>query len=262
MPNLSTAGRIIFGAAIVEIGLQTMYVHDFPYMLLPPNHTSVPGLVVLTYVFGALFALAGACIVLGKKTRPAAGLLGLLLLLVFLCYHIPYEFLATNNYMHFGEWENAAKELAFAGGAWVIAGAYPQKDENAFTGFLGKLIPYGAIIFSITILSFGIDHYLGGKDAAGYVPSWIPWHLFWIYFTGTALIVSSLAIMLNIKRALAATLLGAMILAWFVLVHIPRVIVSPPADLPGEITSAIMALAYGGIAWVIAGVTYRRNSAL
>ncbi len=57
MVNLTTAGRIIFGAAIAEIGLQTMYVRDFPYMLLPPNHTSVPGLVPLAYVFGAMFAL-------------------------------------------------------------------------------------------------------------------------------------------------------------------------------------------------------------
>jgi uncharacterized membrane protein len=225
MPNLTTAGRIIFGAAIAEIGLQTMYVRDFPYMLLPPNHTSVPGLVPLAYVFGAMFALAGVCIVLNKKTRLVGGLLGLLLLLVFLCYHVPYQFLAANNYLHFGEWENAAKELAFVGGAWVIAGAYLQKDEKPLTGFLSKLIPCGTIIFSITILSFGIDHYLGGKDAAGYVPSWIPWHVFWIYFTGTALIVSSIAIILNIKRALAATLLGAMILTWFVVLHIPRVIV-------------------------------------
>jgi uncharacterized membrane protein len=253
-----TAGRICYGAALTEMGLQTIYVRDFPYMLLPPNHTSATGLPALAYVFGALFAFAGACIVFGKKTRLVAFILGTLLLLVFFGYYIPYQFLAAGRYMHFGEWENAAKELALAGGAWVIAGAYPGKGEKPFAGFWGKLLPCGTVIFAITILSFGIDHYLYAKQAADYVPAWIPYHLFWLYFTGTALLASAVAIMLNVKRGLAAALLGAMILAWFVSLHIPRVIVSAPAGRGDELTSAILALAYGGIALIIAGNAYRQ----
>jgi len=37
------------------------------------------------------------------------------------------------------------------------------------------------------------------KEAADYVPSWIPNHLFWIYFAGIALIGSGIAIILKIK---------------------------------------------------------------
>ncbi len=254
----ATAGRICYGAAITEMGLQTIYVRDFPYMLLPPNHTSAPALVALAYIFGALFAFAGACIVLEMQTRLVTVVLGTLLLLVFFGYYIPYQFLAAARYMHFGEWENAAKELALAGGAWVIAGAYPEKGEKTFAGFWGKLLPCGTVIFAITILSFGIDHYLYAKQAADYVPAWIPYHLFWLYFTGTALLASAIAIMLNVKRGLAAGLLSAMVLTWFVSLHIPRVIVSAPADRDDELTSAILALGYAGIALVIAGDAYRR----
>jgi uncharacterized membrane protein len=82
-------------------------------------------------------------------------------------------------------------------------------------------------LFSIPIISFGILHFLYAKDVADYVPSWMPNHIFWTYLAGTALIGSGLAIILKIKPQLAATLLGIMIFIWFVILHIPRVIVSP-----------------------------------
>ena len=147
----------------------------------------MPGIAYLAYLFGTLFALAGICILFERQTRLASALLGALLLSVFCFYFIPYELLATKNYMHFGEWENSAKELALAGGALVIAGCYTEKPTGSF---LAKLISCGTVIFSITIFSFGIDHYLSAKEAADYVPSWAPYHVFCIYFTGTALFAS------------------------------------------------------------------------
>ena len=161
--------------------------------------------------------------------------------------------MVSSNYMHLGEWENAEKELALSSGAFVIAGCFSEKNENPLIRFLGKLIPFGAIFFSITMISFGIDHFLYAKDASDYVPSWVPNHLFWTYFAGTALIGSGLAIILKIKPGLIAALLGTMIFTWFIILHIPRVIASPVADMGGEVTSAFLALAYSGIAFVIAG---------
>ena len=67
------------------------------------------------------------------------------------------------------------------------------------------------------------------------------------------MIGSGVGIILKIKLKLAAALLGLMILLWFVLLHVPRVIVSPVPYLGSEIASAFLALAYSGIAFVIAG---------
>src|SRR5260221_13037774 len=199
MGNLSNAGRIFYGIAIAGIGFLTIYYHDFPYMLIPPKHLWIPGLVMLAYISGALLVLAGACIVFKKKTRSISLLLGTVLLLIFCFYFIPYEFMFSPNYMHFGDWENAAKELALSGGAFVIAGCYSEKNDTALTRFLTKLIPLGTILFSITIISFSIDHFLFAKEAADYVPSWVPYHLFWIYFCGIALLGSGLAILLKVN---------------------------------------------------------------
>jgi len=260
MGKLFNIGRIFYGIAIAEEGFHTIYYRDFPYMLLPPKHSGIPGFVILAYISGILLVLAGACIVSEKKIKPASLLLGSVLLLIFCFYFIPYQLMVSPNYMHFGDWENAAKELALCSGAFVVAGCYSEKDESLLVRFLGKLIPSGAILFAITIISFSIDHFLYAKEAADYVPSWIPGHLFWIYFTGTALLASGIAIISKIKRRLAATLLGSMILTWFVILHIPRMIVSPVAYLGSEVASAFIAFAYSGIAFVIAGTSRKMDS--
>jgi uncharacterized membrane protein YphA (DoxX/SURF4 family) len=253
MRNLTNIGRIFYGMAIVEEGVHTIYYNDFPYILLPPNHSWIPGFAILAFISGVLFVLAGACLVFGKKTRPISLLLGGVLLLIFCFCYIPYQFMTGSNYMHLGEWENAEKELALAGGAFVIAGCFPEKNENPFFRFLAKLMPFGAIFFSITMISFGILHFLFAKEASTLIPLWIPNHMFWIYFAGIALISSGIAIILKIRTGLIAALLGTMILIWFIVLHIPRVIASPVADMGDEVTSAFLALVYSGIAFVIAG---------
>jgi uncharacterized membrane protein len=264
MRNLSTIGRIFYGIAIAGMGLQTVYSGKFPYMMIPPDHSWIPALVM--YIFGCLLFLTGACIVFRKKAGLISLLLGSLFLLLFCSYFIPYQFIANPNFMQFGEWENAEKELALSGGAFVIArmdsfktGYFSEKNENAIVRFLMKLLPFGAIIFSLTILCFGIAHFLYPKDVADYMPAWVPYKMFWAYFAGAALIGSSIAIILKINVGLAATLLGAMLLIWFIILHIPKVIAAPSsAEMRGELTSAFLALAYSGIAYVIAGTAKKQ----
>ena len=172
-------------------------------------------------------------------------MMAVIFLLVFCFYFIPYEFIATTNYMRLGAWENAEKELALCGGAFIVAGCFANSSM--------KLFSLGVILFCITILSFGIDHYLYATGVSDYIPSWIPNHMFWTYLAGTALIGSSLAILLKIKRQLAAILLGSMIFTWFIVLHIPKVIASHFADKGNEASSALLALAYSGTAFIIAG---------
>jgi hypothetical protein len=210
---------------------------------------------MVAYIFGALFVLTGFCIVFKKKARPISLLSGAVLLLIFCFYFIPYEFMASSRYMHLAQWENAEKELAFSSGAFVIAGCFSEKNEGRLYRYLGKLIPLGPILFSIPIISFGILHFVYAKGVANYAPSWVPNRIFWVYLAGIGLIGSGFAIILKIWSGLAAALLGTMIFIWVIVLHIPRVIASPSAYLGSEITSAFIALAYSGIAFVIAGTS-------
>jgi uncharacterized membrane protein len=162
--------------------------------------------------------------------------------------------------MHLGEWDNAEKELALSSGAFVIAGGFSKTNENSVVSFLSKLIPFGSVLFSLTIISFGIDHFLYANVVSEYIPSWIPNRIFWTYLAGTALFGSGIGILVKIKVRLMAALLGTMILIWFIILHIPKAIASPVEDMGGEITSAFLALAYCGIAFVIAGLDKKLTS--
>jgi hypothetical protein len=253
MENFSHIGRIFYGIAIAGIGLPTIYYIDFPYMLFPSQDFMISSHIILTYILGALLILVGVCIVFEKKIRPVSFLFGCALLLIFCFLFVPYMFSANANYLHLAEWENAEKELALAGGAFVIAACSTEKNQKSLNGFWGKLMSFGTILFAIPIISFGILHFQLTKQASTLVPSWIPGPMFWTYLAGAALLGSGFAIIFKIKPRLIAALLGTIIFIWFVILHIPRVIVSPVADREGEVTSAFLALAYSGIAFVIAG---------
>jgi hypothetical protein len=110
------------------------------------------------------------------------------------------------------------------------------------------------------MISFGILHFMYAKDVAEYAPSWVPNRLFWTYLAGTGLLGSGLAIILKIKPGLAGALLGTMIFIWFIILHTPRVIVSPAAYMGSEVTSALIALAYSGIAFAIAGAAKKQRT--
>lgn len=242
--NLSNMGRIFYGVSIAAMGLLTIYYRRLPYMMIPPNHQWLDDHVIGVYISGALLLLAGICIVLEKKLRQVSILLGTGLLLIFFFYFIPYELMLSPNYKQFGDWENAAKELSLAGGAFVIAGR--------------RLIPLGITLFALTIISFSIDHFLYAKQAADYVPSWVPYHIFSLYLTGAALFCSGIAILLNIRRRLAATLLGIMIFIWVIILHIPYALSAPLVRNEGQVTSAFLAFACCGIALIIARVNSNR----
>ena len=252
MGNLSTIGRLFYGIAVAATGIQTIYYGDFPYWLIPPRHGWIPGLALLAYISGLALLLAGACIVFEKKVRPVSLLLGGVLLFIFFFCYLPFEIVTDAN-IRYPVWHNAEKELSFTTGAFIIAGLYAETNETWLIRFLGKLIPFASIVYALPLISFGIIHLTQAKDVSTMVPSWIPNPVFWTYFAGVALIGSGIAIILKVKLRLIATLLGIMVFTWFVILHIPRVFASPVAYLGSEITSAFLALAYSGIAFVIAG---------
>ncbi|MBS1528930.1 MAG: hypothetical protein JSU01_01375 [Bacteroidetes bacterium] len=257
MRNLSAIGRIFFGVAVAEMGLQALYFVNFPYMLLPPANVRIPD--ALAYVLGIILAVAGTCIVFMKKNQPIALVLGSIFVVIACFFLVPYELVADSNRMHLGAWENAKKTLALAGGAFAMIGCSSEENENPIAGFWGKLARSGSIAYGLMIIGFSILHFVYAKQASGYVPSYIPFHLFWMYFCGVALLGSGIAIVFRIKTRLIATLLGLMIFTWFVSLHIPKVIGAAPADLADEISSAFLALAYSGTAFVIAGTTRRAH---
>ncbi len=92
---------------------------------------------------------------------------------------------------------------------------------------LDKLMPFGRLFYAIPIAVFAGEHFTVVKFMAPMVPSWIPAHLFWIYFVGVALVAAALSIVVKKYAQLSATLFGIMMCLFVVLIHIPRVAANP-----------------------------------
>jgi uncharacterized membrane protein YphA (DoxX/SURF4 family) len=190
---------------------------------------------------------------LGIKARLAATLLGGLFLLSFLLLHVPANVMA--HVTRLGPWASAIKAFSLAGCAFVVAGTFPEtkatSDRRTPVGWLDMLTPYGMYPFAFGIIAFGVDHFLYTPYIATLVPAWIPGHIFWAYFAGTALIASGVGMIVRVKARLAATLLGTMIFIWILVLHIPRAIADPYSDVGNEWTSTFEALTKSGVAFIL-----------
>lgn len=248
--------RVFYGIAILVYGIQQFVYGNFRRVQLPPWQYHLPALNLIAYVTGAGLIVAGASIIFDIRARNVSLVLGGIFLLLVCLMHVPYELISEpNKSYHLGLWESTLKELALAGGAFVVAGSYNEsesKQQSAFIKSLEKLIPYGSLFFSITMISFGIAHFMYEKSIETMVPSWIPDHTFWTYFAGTALIGAGVCIILDIRKQKIAALLGTMLFLWFWLVHIPGAMANPEVDRGNLVSSAFDALAFSGTAFLIA----------
>src|SRR6185503_14454998 len=118
-----------------------------------------------------------------------------------------------------GVWTDALKELAICGGALVMAGSFDQgssisDQDGRVVQVLSKLIPLGRIFFSITLISFGLDHVYYTSAVSVLIPNWMGFPEFWTYFGAIALICSGIAIILKILLRPIALLLATMLFIW------------------------------------------------
>jgi uncharacterized membrane protein YphA (DoxX/SURF4 family) len=161
------------------------------------------------------------------------------------------------NFLTLAAWNDSLKLLALCGGAFVVATSLPETGKiGGMDALMEKLRPAGPYFFGTTIAIFGFEHFYYAKYVALLVPAWLPLPMFWVYFTGLALVAAGAAILLKIKVQLAATLLGIALFLWLVMLHIPRALDKQIADNANEWTSVFEALGFCGIALLIAG-TYK-----
>jgi hypothetical protein len=184
----------------------------------------------------AIVSIAAAVSIAANiQVRCAAIVLAVTILARALLFYVPK--LAANPHDP-GPWTSGFELLALCGAALVLAGAHTS-------------IKLGRVLFAVSLVVFGVQHFLYAHFIATLVPSWILGHLFWAYFVGIAFVAAALSIATQIKIDLAATWLGVMFLLWVVVLHLPRA--AAALHNGNEWTSLFVALAMSGGAFMLAG---------
>jgi uncharacterized membrane protein len=131
--RLITVGRVIIGIAAIFYGVEHFLhpanVPGVPLEKLMPAW--IPGHQLISYLTGAILLVAGACILLNKKTRIAATYLGtwIVLLVLFIYGPILIAALADPSTAVKVEGINYfADTLLFAGAILALASATPRTD--------------------------------------------------------------------------------------------------------------------------------------
>ena len=255
MDKLRLFGRLCFAVSIAFFGAQYLLYGRFEGGL-PPVPPWTPGAPVLAYVLGVALIFPALSIVSLWKARQSAISLGTLLLLSFLFLHC----LHASSILHNGTNRTRAFEcLTLSAIAFSLAGILAN-DRNSSTESRATNWPLllGRFLFAVSMVVFGVQHFMYAGFIATLIPAWIPLHLFWVYLTGTGMMVAGLSIATGILASLASMGLGLMFLLWFLLLHAPRVVASPRNG--DEWTSAFVALAVSGGSFLLASTFSRRPS--
>jgi uncharacterized membrane protein len=240
-------GRLAYAASIIVFGVQYLiYARGMAGPVVGPPW--ITGRTMWAYLVGLGCIAAGVSIAANLKGRDTSILLTIALALIALLVYLPRLMANIHNP---GPWTSGFEVLALCGGALVISGTLsartPWPREQGGSG----AIAMGKYLFAMTLIVFGVQHFLYARFVATLITPWIPGHLFWAYFVGVAFIATTLALVTGKQAFLAANLLGIMFLLWFIVLHMPRVFASPRNG--NELTSAFIALAMCGSSFVIAG---------
>jgi uncharacterized membrane protein len=135
-----------------------------------------------------------------------------------------------------------------------------MKSMPAFS-IMNKGQTVGRIFVAVSLVVFGVQHFLYGGFVAGLVPAFMPGRLFWAYFVGVAFFAAAAGILYEEMARPAATMLGVMFFLFLVLLHIPRIVTHSRDG--NEWTSGFVALAMCGGAWILASASplYEREIA-
>ena len=254
---LLPVGRTFFAAGLASIGLMHFFFRTFPLVVIPNFPAWLPLRLVCVYAVGTALTAAGIAMLFNLKGRKVAAWTGVALIVLVLIAHIPSQLSGPNASM-LGAWTNTIKELALAGGAWIVALSFSQ-EGSALPDWLEKALPLGRYFFAFLLVIFGTDHFVYSKFVALIIPVWAGAPMFWTYFAGAALISGGLGITVKRVAPLASLLVGVMIFLWVPMLHIPRAIADPYTSVGNEWASVFEATAFSGMALMLARLSLKER---
>src|SRR5277367_5229888 len=149
------------------------------------------------------------------------------------------------------EFSRTAVSMSSVGVVLFLIALWAVKIDLVRADGLDKIVALSNLCFALPLAAFGAEHLSAAQFIQMGVPSYVPWHLFWAYFVGFALIAAALSIATKIQVRWSGLLFGIMMFLFVAMMDIPGAL----ADRGNRIawTLLLRELAFGGGGWVLAG---------
>ncbi|MBI3569382.1 MAG: DoxX family protein [Gemmatimonadetes bacterium] len=251
--RITSWGHAFFAATMISLGVMGLITgHLTP--IWSPIPKGMPAHTLLAYLCAAVSLLAGAGLLVQRTAAAASRVLFGYLVAWLLLMDVPQVF--TDSVLQF-MWAAAELSVMLAA-AWILFirlnGGRAGSPLGAAGGERGLRI--ARALFGLTLIHFGIGHFMFLARTTSMVPGWLPWPMAWAYFFGVAFIAAGVSQIIGVYARLSAALIAAQFALFTVLVWIPVVTAAPkPSDWAEFIgTYAILAGS-----WVVAE-SYRATS--
>ncbi|MBV8728023.1 MAG: hypothetical protein JO233_09560 [Candidatus Eremiobacteraeota bacterium] len=207
-------GRIIFALAIVAIGITSliwakasvMFVRGHPAVPIMPYPPAIPALAIL---LGIAMIACGILMVQPRTARLGAVSFAIIFLLSALIFGLPR---VATHLANIPLRTIFLQPLTLAALAWMLPAADLPSDWR---------MAVARYVIGISLIVYGVDHFLALAGISALVPSWMPFHVFWAVFFGLAFIVAGLSFATNLLRGWAAAGLALMFAIFDLTLHIP-----------------------------------------
>jgi uncharacterized membrane protein len=250
---IPAVGRFVYAFAIVAFGVETWMIARQVAHPLGPQYNLIsclpwlPAIPWVAYLFGAIWIACGVGLLFKRTVQKSALVLGSLLFVCAIVLDAPKAAVVPGDV---SLRTTLLEPLSLACLAWLVP------PPGTIPAWLARGSRY---LLALSLIIFGIDHFIVLAFIAALIPAWIPWHVFWSAFFGVAFIAAGVSIGLKWLERWGAIGIGLMFAIWVVTLHVPRVlglygIPGAPTN-PDEWSSLFIAVALWGGPWAMA----RRN---
>jgi uncharacterized membrane protein YphA (DoxX/SURF4 family) len=138
-----------------------------------------------------------------------------------------------------------------AGVVLFVIGTLAAKNDVAQARGLDKVVALGNLFFALPLAVFAAEHFSAAQGISQMVPKFMPWHLFWTYLVGCALLAASLSIATNIQVRWSGLLWGIMMFSFVAMMDLPGSFAEPHNRFNWILMFRELSFGAGG--WVLAG---------
>jgi uncharacterized membrane protein len=219
--RIASVGHAVFAATVIALGILGLVQGDFAPIWdgVPGNFPTREGLV---YLCALVSLICGAGLFWRRSAGTAARVLFAYLLLWMLLFKVPFIVRAPTVEAYY---QSCGETAVLVAGAWVLyawfSGDWDKRQLGFVAGDTG--VQLARALYALALIAFGLSHFAYLNMTAPLVPAWLPAHVGWAYFTGSAYLAAAVAILVGVWGRLAATLSALQMGLFTLLVWVPSV---------------------------------------